>query len=76
LPVARTQPSMVVPSSAVVTSTEGKYVVCVMHGKSMRVNVLEGNSRNDSTEVFGDLHTGDKVILHATDEIKEAEVIK
>lgn len=71
LPVARMQPSMVVPASAVVTSTEGKYVVCVMQGKSMRVNVLEGNSRNDSTEVFGELHTGDKVVLHATDEIKD-----
>ena len=41
-----------------------------MHGKSMRVDVLEGNSRNDSTEVFGGLHMGDKVVLHATDEIK------
>jgi len=71
LPVERMQPSMVVPASAVVTATEGKYVICVMHGKSMRVDVLEGNSRNDSTEVFGELHIGDKVVLRATDELKD-----
>jgi len=75
LPVQRNQPSMVVPSSAVVTSTEGKYVVCVTHGKAMRVNVLEGNSMNDSTEVFGELHTGDRLVLHATDEIKDGTVV-
>jgi membrane fusion protein (multidrug efflux system) len=75
LPVERVQPAMVVPSSAVVTSTEGKYVICVVQGKSMRVDVLEGNSRNDSTEVFGNLHTGDKVVLHATDEMKDGAAI-
>jgi membrane fusion protein (multidrug efflux system) len=75
LPIERSQPSMVVPSPAVVTSTEGKYVICVMGGKATRVDVLEGNSRNDSTEVFGHLHTGDKVVLHATDEIKDGTKI-
>jgi len=75
LPVERSQPSMVVPSSAVVTSTEGKYVICAVQGKSMRVDVLEGNSRNDSTEVFGNLHTGDKVVLHATDEMKDGAAV-
>jgi membrane fusion protein, multidrug efflux system len=63
--------AMVVPSSAVVTSTEKKYVVAVRNGETQWITVQEGNKHNDSTEVFGDLKAGDQVVSPATDEIRE-----
>lgn len=76
LPVKRSEAPLVVPSSAIVNSTEGKYVICLLESKAHKVNIHEGNSQNDSTEVFGDLHAGDKVLVHANDEIKEGVLVK
>jgi hypothetical protein len=67
---------MVVPRSAIVTSTEKKYVVLSDNNVAKWIDVYEGNSQNDSSEVFGALHPGDKVVLHATDELKEGTVLK
>lgn len=71
VPVSGSRQAMVVPSTAIVTSTEKKYVVAVRSGITHWVAVQEGNRHNDSTEVFGSLQAGDKVISPATDEIKE-----
>lgn len=71
VPVSGSRQAMVVPSTAIVTSTEKKYVVAVKSGITHWVEVQEGNRHNDSTEVFGSLQPGDKVISPATDEIKE-----
>ena len=71
LPIQGNVSAMVVPKSAIVTSTEKKYVVVSDNNIAKWVDVYEGNSQNDSSEVFGTLHPGDKVVLHATDEIKE-----
>jgi membrane fusion protein (multidrug efflux system) len=60
-----------VPKSAVVTSTERKYVLVDTNGKITKVNVTTGNSGMERTEVYGALHVGDKVIVDANDEIKE-----
>ena len=71
LPIKRTTPTLVVPKSAIVTSTERKYIIIAKDGKTKWIDVQEGNSRNDSTEVFGNLSRQDKVVLKANDEIKE-----
>jgi RND family efflux transporter MFP subunit len=71
VPVSGSRQAMVVPATAIVTSTEKKYVVAVKSGITHWVEVQEGNRHNDSTEVFGSLQPGDKVISPATDEIKE-----
>ncbi len=75
LPVAGNRAAMVVPRSAIVTSTEKKYVVVADGHNAKWVDVLEGNSVHDSSEVFGALHPGDKVILRATDELKRGAII-
>ena len=59
-----------VPRSAVVISTEGKYVIAVRKGKNIKVDVLTGNETKDSIEIFGQIQAGEKVIEHANDEIK------
>ncbi|QHS58689.1 efflux RND transporter periplasmic adaptor subunit [Chitinophaga agri] len=71
IPVTGSVQAMVVPASAIVTSTEKKYVVAVREGKTRWIDVQEGNHHSDSSEVFGNLKPGEKVILNANDEIKE-----
>ena len=62
-----------VPKSAVVTSTEGKYVLKMSDKKIKKINVSTGNSSIDKTEIYGDLQAGDTVIVKANDEIKETK---
>ncbi len=58
-----------VPRSALVISTEGKYVIAVRNGKNIKVDVLTGNETKDSIEIFGQIQAGENVIKHANDEI-------
>jgi hypothetical protein len=68
--------SLLVPNSAIVRSTEKEYVVAVRNGKANLISIKEGLASNDSTEVFGDLKSNDKILLHASDEIKQDDDIK
>jgi membrane fusion protein, multidrug efflux system len=67
----RSQPSFVVPYSAVVTNLERNFVIRLRDGKAEWISVRNGISLKDKAEVFGDLHEGDVLITKATDEIKE-----
>jgi RND family efflux transporter MFP subunit len=68
--------ALAVPKSAVVTSTERKYVIVVREGKTVRVNVSTGNESGDKVEVVGDLTPGELVIANANDEIKDGTIVK
>ena len=61
-----------VPTSAVVTSTERKYVIVIRDGRTVKVDVTTGNESHDRIEIIGAIHAGEKVIAPANDEIKEA----
>ena len=76
LPVSRKTNSLIVPASAIVTSQEKRYLICIEGDKAHWIDVTEGNSRHDSIEVFGDLHARDRIIVNANDEIKDGAVIK
>jgi membrane fusion protein (multidrug efflux system) len=65
-----------VPKSAVVTSTERKYVVVVRDGKAVKVDVTTGNEGNNRVEVIGALEAGEEIIVNADDEIKQGITIK
>jgi RND family efflux transporter MFP subunit len=65
-----------VPRTAVVTSTERKYVIAVRDGKTVKLDVQTGNESGDRVEVLGALQAGDRVIANANDEIKEGITIK
>ncbi|GAC1448442.1 MAG: efflux RND transporter periplasmic adaptor subunit [Chitinophagaceae bacterium] len=60
-----------VPKSAVVTSTERKYVLLSRNNKITKVDVSTGNETMGKIEVYGNLQPGDKVIANASDEIKQ-----
>lgn len=64
-----------VPRSAVVTSTERKYVVAVRDGKTVRVDVATGNESADQVEITGDLRPGEKIVRKASDDLREGLVI-
>jgi membrane fusion protein (multidrug efflux system) len=64
-----------VPRSAVVTSTERKYVIVVRNNKTMQVDIQTGNQSGGTTEIFGSVKPGEKVIANANDEIKSGVAV-
>jgi membrane fusion protein (multidrug efflux system) len=65
--------AMAVPKSAVVTSTERKYVLVRRNGAITKTDVNTGNETINNIEVYGNLQPGDSVIMNANDEIEETE---
>jgi membrane fusion protein (multidrug efflux system) len=76
-PVKRSQPAMVVPATAVVTTTERTFVIRAGNGVAEWVNVVKGPASGaDALEVFGPLHAGEWVVKRASDEIREGTKLK
>lgn len=69
-PVRRTQMSLFVPTSAVVTTTERRFVVRVKNGIAEWVDVRRGTQAGDMVEVFGELRQGELVVRRGTDELR------
>ena len=63
--------SLLVPPTAVVTTTERTFVIRVQNGRAEWVNVRRGAAAGDMVEVLGQLSPGDLVVRRATDEIRE-----
>lgn len=75
-PVRRMQPSLFVPKTSVVTTTERTFVIRDASGRAEWVDVRKGVSEADLVEVFGNLKPGDKVLHRATDEIRDGTPIQ
>lgn len=73
IPMLSGAKSLLVPSTAIIRSTEHEYIVKDSSGKAALVNIKEGLASKDSTEVFGNLKANDKVLLRASDEIKQGD---
>jgi RND family efflux transporter MFP subunit len=80
LPMEGNSNAFTVPKTAVITTTERKYVVAIDKDRTHWVDVSEGNQSTDSVEIFGSLlHPGQKIITNASYEIandKPAESFK
>jgi len=70
-PIHRTEPSLVVPPSAIVQSTDKTYVDRVRDGVVEQVAVRRGATLQDRVEVFGLLHPGELVLARGTEELKD-----
>jgi len=68
--ISRPAPSLFVPSSAVVTTTERKFVIRVRDGTAEWIDVEVGQQMGGVIEVFGELAAGDLVAIRGTDEIR------
>ena len=69
-PVHRSEPTLVVPTSAVARTTEGTFVVRVNQGQTEWVTVQPGEVDGKLIEVFGKLQVGDEVAKRGTDELR------
>jgi len=70
VPLGSNSNAFVVPASAVLNSTTGVFVIAIQHNKTVWVPVKTGRTDEGRTEVFGLLETGDTVIVHAGEEIR------
>ena len=70
-PVTRASASLLVPPTAVVTTTERRFVVRVNADKKAEwVDVRQGAVYGDMVEVVGALKAGDSIVKRGTDEIR------
>jgi RND family efflux transporter MFP subunit len=76
LPVKRNKPSLFVPKSALLHSTEGVFVLKVADNMTQRITIQKGNSLDSLVEVFGPVNEGDKIIRTAHDELRNGLPVK
>ncbi|SDM43511.1 efflux RND transporter periplasmic adaptor subunit [Siphonobacter aquaeclarae] len=76
LPVERTQKTLFVPKSAVVTSSEKVFVIKVNGDKAQWVPVETGNPADSLMEVFGDVKAGEILVKKASEEIRDGQTIQ
>jgi RND family efflux transporter MFP subunit len=70
-PIRRPGPSLLVPPTSIVTTTERMFVIRVTAGVAEWVNVSRGARVGDLIEVFGALKDGDTIVRRGTDELRE-----
>jgi membrane fusion protein (multidrug efflux system) len=75
-PVRRSSPSLLVPKTSVVTTTERTFVIRYRNGRAEWVDVVKGASDGDLIEVSGNLQSGEMIVRRATDEIREGSQIQ
>jgi membrane fusion protein (multidrug efflux system) len=76
VPLPSHDSTLIVPKSAVVTSTEKVFIVRVTNHRAEWVDVKKGFQSGDRMEVYGKLKAGDKVVKNATDEIRDGQPVK
>jgi membrane fusion protein (multidrug efflux system) len=74
-PVHRSKPVLMVPKTAVVTTSERTFVIRDKGGRAEWVDVGKGGAEGDAVEVTGNLHAGDRVVRRASDELREGAAL-
>ncbi len=75
-PVRHSRPTLFVPKTSVVTTTERMFVVRAREGRAEWIDVRKGAEDGDLVEVAGNLQPGDKVVRRATDEIRDGSALQ
>ncbi|QRQ62304.1 MULTISPECIES: efflux RND transporter periplasmic adaptor subunit [Sphingobacterium] len=70
LKFARTQPSFIVPNSAVLTTLERRFVIVISNGITKWIDVRNGLAVGEKQEIFGNLKIGDLIVLKPNEELK------
>jgi membrane fusion protein (multidrug efflux system) len=76
VPLPARDSTIIVPKTAVVTSTEKVFVIKVVDNHAKWVEVKKGLESKDMMEVYGEIKPGDQVIKKGTDEIRDGSPIK
>lgn len=69
-PIRRSTPTLFVPATTIVTTTENVFVLLVKENLVEWIPVRKGSKSGSMVEVFGALQSGDLVVLRGTDEIR------
>jgi RND family efflux transporter MFP subunit len=75
-PVHSLPGTLLVPKTAVVTTTERTFVIRDHQGKAEWVSVSKGISDGDLVQVSGAIAVGDRVVKRASDEIREGDEVR
>ncbi len=75
-PVRNKKPSLLVPPSSIVTTTERVFVIRIRDGKAEWINVTRGSQVDDLVQVYGPLNPGDQIVRRGSDEIREGTAVK
>ncbi|RRB04778.1 efflux RND transporter periplasmic adaptor subunit [Larkinella rosea] len=75
LPVERTAPTLFVPKTAVVSSSEKTFVIRVRDNHAQWVSVEKGNTLDSLVEVFGGLQAGEPIVRIASEEIRDGQAV-
>ncbi|MFT4030852.1 MAG: efflux RND transporter periplasmic adaptor subunit [Siphonobacter sp.] len=70
IPLGGNKNTFVVPSTAVLNSTLGTFLIKIQDKKTIWVPIRTGRSNDGKTEVFGEITTDDTFVLNATEEIR------
>jgi membrane fusion protein (multidrug efflux system) len=74
-PVEGTGSSLLVPQTAVVTTTERTFVIRIRAGRAEWVSIRRGQVAGDWVQVMGDLRAGETIVRRGTDEIREGTTV-
>lgn len=66
----------IIPKAALVQSTEKVFVIKVVDGKAVWVDVKKGRESDGKVEVYGNLNDGDQIVQAGNDEIRDGGVVK
>lgn len=70
-PAGAAGPSLLVPPTAVVTTTERTFVIRVRDGHAEWVNIRKGMPAGELIQILGPLKEGEMVVLRASDELRD-----
>jgi membrane fusion protein (multidrug efflux system) len=76
VPLPTRDSTIILPKTAVATSTEKVFVIKVVNHKAEWVNVKKGIEADGRIEVYGDIKPGDQVVKLASDEIRDGSTVK
>jgi RND family efflux transporter MFP subunit len=75
-PVHQQGSSLMVPASAIVTTTARRFVIRVANGRAEWVDVRRGRTSGDLVEVHGNIRAGDQIVIQANDEIRNGASVQ
>ena len=75
-PVRGARAALLVPRSAVVSTSERTFVIRARDGHAEWVDVKRGAADGDLVEVFGNLRAGDQVLRRGSDEMRDGAPLK
>ena len=76
IPLPSQDSTLLVPKTAVVTSTERVFVIKIANNHAEWVDVKKGFQNADKIAIYGNLKKGDQVVKAASDEIRDGSALK